>query len=360
MTALASHEIAFSWNGLPQYAARLLRAAIERLGGVGLMPVIGTRPSVPVEGMEAALGQAVHWVDADSPQSWTELGLPVPKLFFQSGWGYPAFNALGAEVKAAGGKVVGFSDANWRGDFRQRVLGPLAFRLQKRKLFDAMIVPGQSGKRLMRTFGFPEARVFTGMYGADPALFGGGEPLAARPKSLLFVGQFIDRKDVVGLSQAFVRFHADHPDWTLRLTGSGNQRDMIPLHPAMIVEDFVQPEFLAERYRQSRFFVLPSKIEAWGLVVHEAALCGCGLLLSDTIGSGHDLAGSQNAIRFAPGNVAAIEAALRQAAARSDAQLADMEAMSRDVAQGFGPASFAKSCAEAMRALGFRYKAPTI
>ncbi len=353
MAPLAPHEIAFSWNGLPQYAARLLRAAIAGLGGGAPIPVIGTRPSVPVEGMEAALGQSVHWVDVDQPQSWAGLGLAVPKLFFQSGWAYPAFNALGAEVKAAGGSVVGLSDANWRGDFRQRVLGPLAFRFAKRKLLDAMIVPGQSGKRLMRYFGLPDDRIFTGMYGADPALFNGGAALPERPKTILFVGQFIDRKDVLGLSEAFIRFHADHPDWTLRLTGSGEQRDLIPQHPAIIVEDFVQPEHLAQRYREARFFALPSKVEAWGLVVHEAALCGCGLLLSDTIGSGDDLADAGNAIRFAPGNVNAIEGALRKAAALSDQQLAQVEARSRNIARSFGPQAFAQSCGEAVTALGF-------
>lgn len=352
MTTLRPQEIAFSWNGLPQYAARLLRAAIEQLGG-NAIPVIGTRPSVPVKGMEAALGQTVYWIDVDSPKSWAELNLAVPKLFFQSGWAYPGFNKLGAEVKAKGGKVIGLSDANWRGDFRQKVLGPLAFRLQKRRLFDAMIVPGQSGQRLMRYFGFPDERVFTGMYGADPALFGGGEPLRARPKSFLFVGQFIDRKNVLKLSQAFIRFYDDHPDWTLRLTGSGELRDMIPQHPAIIIEDFVQPEHLAERYRQARFFVLPSKVEAWGLVVHEAALSGCGLVLSKTVGSGYDLADTQNAIRFEPSTVDKLEAALRSAAARSDDQLALIEARSRNIARGFGPEKFAQSCTEAMKSIGF-------
>lgn len=353
MARLAPNDISFSWNGLPQYAARLIRAAIEQFGGGQSISVIGTRPSVPVEGMEAALGQPIHWVDVNTPQSWSGLGLPVPKLFFQSGWSYPALNALGKEVKEAGGHVIGLSDANWRGDFRQLVLGQLAFRLQKRKLFDAMIVPGKSGRRLMRSFGLPEDRLFTRMYGADPALFFGGPPLADRPKNFLFVGQFIDRKDVVGLSQAFMRFHADHSHWTLRFTGSGEQRNLIARHPAITVEDFVQPQDLAERYRQARFLVLPSKVEAWGLVVHEAALCGCGLVLSEAIGCGNDLADAQNAIRFMSGDVRAMEVALRKAATRSEKELAQIEATSRDIARGFGPSAFAQSCAEAATALGY-------
>ena len=48
-----SDQIVFSWHGLPQYAARLIRAAIDRLGRPCL--VIGSRPTVPVEGMERIL-----------------------------------------------------------------------------------------------------------------------------------------------------------------------------------------------------------------------------------------------------------------------------------------------------------------
>jgi hypothetical protein len=108
-------KVAFSWNGLPQFAARLFRGRIDAVGEDCV--VIGSRPTVPVEGMERALGQPIHWIDADKPTTWSSLGLDVPRIYFQSGWAYPAFCALGAEVKRAGGRVDGLSDANWRGDF---------------------------------------------------------------------------------------------------------------------------------------------------------------------------------------------------------------------------------------------------
>ena len=101
MTQWPKSSIAFSWNGLPQYAARLLRGALDDLGEA--CAIVGSKPTVPVEGMEHALGQPVHWVDAAKTVSWHALGLQVPRLFFQSGWSYPAFSALGAEVKQLGG-----------------------------------------------------------------------------------------------------------------------------------------------------------------------------------------------------------------------------------------------------------------
>jgi glycosyltransferase involved in cell wall biosynthesis len=332
-------NIAFSWYGLPQYAARLLKAAIARFGPECI--VLGSKPSVPVEGMEEILGDSLHWVEADKPILWSDLGLPVPRVFVQSGWAYPAFSTLGRAVKERDGVVIGLSDANWRGDLRQLVLGPIVFRALYRRKFDAMIVPGLQSARLMRYFGMPATRVRLGMYGADPALFNGGAELTCRPRTFLFVGQFIARKDVLGLANAFLKFSEDRPGWTLNLCGSGEQQPLIPRDHRIIVENFVQPGQLAERYRNARFFVLPSLVEAWGLVVHEASLCGCALVLSDAIGSADDLATSANAIRFRAGSERDLIRALHEAADFDDARLAMAEASSRTSASQFGPNRFA-------------------
>lgn len=326
---------------MPQYAARLIRAAMEQMGEQ--CAVIGSRPDVPVEGMESILGDTITWIDANSPVTWRDLGLATPKVYVQSGWAYPAFTALGREVKTAGGHVIGLSDANWRGDFRQLVMGPIAFRMRHRKHFDAMLVPGRQGARLMRHFGVPKDRIHTGMYAADPQLFYPGRPLARRPKEFLFVGQLIARKNILVLANAFLRFAALHSGWSLRICGSGPLRDRIPYHPRLLVEDFVQPGELVDRFQNARFLVLPSRREAWGLVVHEATLCGCGLLLSGTIGSADDLATDRNAIRFRPSDEGDLVRALSLAASRDDAWLLEAECESLRLAAMFSPQKFASA-----------------
>ncbi len=336
-------KVAFSWNGLPQYAARLLRGALDVIGED--CAVVGSRPTVPVEGMELALRHPIHWVDANLSTTWRALEVDVPDIYFQSGWAYPAFSALGAEVRRNGGRVIGMSDANWRGDWRQLLLGAAAFRLRYRHHFDAMLVPGRQGEQLMRWFGVPADRVRQGMYGADPQLFGGGPRLTDRDRAFLFVGQFIARKEVLGLVKAFVSISDRHPHWRLSIIGGGEQRGEIPAHPRITIEDFVQPEQLADRFRAARFFVLPSLREAWGLVAHEAALCGCGLVLSDQIGSADDLASSANGLRFKTGNVADLARALDEAANFDDSRLAAAEEASRRLARQFGPERFGREAA---------------
>lgn len=346
-------RIAFSWNGLPQYAARLLRAALDVLDEECV--VIGSRPTVPVEGMEAALGQSIVWLDNSRPVTWEELGLDVPTIFFQSGWGYPAFNALGNEVRRRGGKVIGFSDANFRANFRQLVLGGVGFRLKHGRRFDAMIVPGRSGERLMRYFGMPKTRIFHGMYGADPALFPAGPLLTERPRRFLFVGQFIPRKDVTGLARAFLRLQRHRGEasspWELMILGGGEQEAQIARGKNVSVSGFVQPEALGEVFRNARFLVLPSLEEAWGLVVHEAALSGCGLILSDAIGSADDLAQGNNTLRFRAGDEKDLYRALTAAADLTPTELKSMQRDSLAAAARFGPDQFRSAVLAAIAAV---------
>jgi glycosyltransferase involved in cell wall biosynthesis len=336
-------DIALSWHGLPQFAARLFRGALDQLEPLRLeVAVIGTPPEVPVKGMEQALNGKIHWIEASKPARWSDLGLGVPKVFVQSGWSYPALSSLGREVKRAGGRVIGLSDANWRGDLRQLVLGAIAFRLAKRRHFDAMLVPGRRGMRLMRWFGMPPDRVRFGMLGADPSLFASDDDVSLRPKRFLFVGRFIALKNVCGLSRAFLRFAERHPDWTLHLCGNGVQRNEITQASCIVVEDFVQPEDLPQRYRQARFFVLPSVAEPWGVVVHEAALSGCALLLSDRVGSADDLCTAANGLRFRADSESDLEGVLEAAAAFDPARLRAASTESRRLAAEFGPERFGR------------------
>ena len=332
------NSVAFSWNGLPQYAARLLAAAFAENGQGS--PVVGSRAQVPIQGVEAALGRPVHWVDAARPTSWAELGLETPRIFFQSGWAYPAFNALGDEVRAAGGNVCLLMDNNWRGDFRQW-LGAPWFRLCQRRKFAAILVPGKSGRRLARWYGMPDDRIWEGMYGADPKIFFNGPPLAERPKRIVFVGQYIGRKQCLTLARAFAAVADRMPGWELEMYGSGPQQELIPSHPRLRVNGFVQPEQLGALYRSARVFALPSLTEAWGLVVHEAALSGCQLFLSDAVGSREDFAGPANSVLFSAGDVDSLQAGLLRLAVMDDGELQRAQSESLRLAQSQGPAVFA-------------------
>ena len=340
-------DLIFLWPGFPDYAARLVRRVIDAGHDVA---VVATSPSVPIEGMERSLGRKVHWIEPNTEVSFASLGLKPPRTLFQGGYHVPAFNALGREVRMAGGRAILMADNNWTNSLRQRIFDPLRHRLLFTRRFSGVLVPGASGVRWARRMGYA-GPVEMGMYGADPSLFFAGPPLERRPKRLFFVGQFVPRKNVLGLAEAFTCVASRFPDWTLVLCGSGEQHCAIPQHPQIVVEGFVQPAQLATKLRAARAFVLPSLEEHWGLVVHEAALSGAALVLSTAVGAAEDLAGPENSVIFSPGDSRALAHALATVMAWDDSRFAAAERASLDLAKAFSPDRFAAAVAELNRAV---------
>ena len=325
-------EIAISWHRLPPYAAHLIAAGIKAID----LPVhiVASKPLNLFSEVEEIINQSIHWIDSSSSCSWGSLGLPVPKFFFQSGWLSQAFRQLGEEVKQAGGKVICFSDNSWKNTPRQW-LGALGFRLKYRSKFDAVWVPGRSGASLMDFYGMPKDRIYQGMYGANPYVFTPGISLEERPKKFIFVGQLIERKGIPTLLRAFQNFRQQFPDWKLHIIGSGPLE--IPSDdPNIECEGFSSPHRVAEAMRDSRFLILPSLEDHWGLVVHEAACSGCGLVVSDAVGAALDLVTKDNGYVFRVNSVESLTSVLSKAAGKDISQLRLTHQHSLSLASRFG------------------------
>lgn len=345
---MAHHEIVVAWKGLPAYGARLIRAGRERLDCD--FHVLATKPDVPIQGMEEILGGNLTWIDARTKPSWRDLQIPVPKVFIHTGWGYPFFLSLADEVRSSGGKVVGMFDNCWKGNFRQ-LLGGLYFRFFRRRHYAAVWVPGKSARGLAKYIGFSDNFIFEGMYGADPKVFEFENEAFERPKKLLFVGRLIDRKGVLELAAAFEELQQDFPEWSLEVVGSGPLDESLYGRANIVLRPFKQPGAIAEMMNQSRIFVLASREEHWGLVVHEAALCGCALALRSSIGAAADLAGKRNAVLFEETTVSSIRDALREILAWDDDRFTSAASESADLAANFGPKIWAKRLEEILEAV---------
>ena len=334
--------ICFAWDGFPQYAARCIRAFVQTTEEP--VVVLATKPTVPIKGMDELCGCEIKWIEREEPRTLRELLGEVPKCIFIGGWNIPSFNHFRDEARNAGGRAIGMCDNNFVFSFKE-CLKAIRFRLWLRGKYDDFFVPGKSGVRLLRFYGVPRKKIATGMYSADATLFEDGLPLAKREKKMLYVGQFIDRKNVLRLCKAFRMSEGYANGWTLDVYGSGPLRDMIPTGEGISVHNFMQPEQLAEVYRQSRCFILPSISEHWGVVVHEAALSGCVLLLSDCIGAGEDfLAEGGNGFSFGPKSVDSIASAMRRVYAMTDAELNKAHGVSLDLASHSSLNHFAEAC----------------
>jgi len=348
-TISRDHTLAIAWPGLPPYAIACVEAFARQTGRRVLL--LGTSPDTPYAEAAAAAGVTMSWVDpADEAVAWGCFLDSPPSRFVVGGWHIPAFNALAAQVRGAGGRVALMMDNRWRGDLRQW-LAPIVFRARYRSRFAAALVPGKAARDYAIRLGMPADRVFTGMYGADPTVFRPGPPLADRPKRFLFVGRLEERKGIRELYDAWRQVHSQLPGWELQVIGRGPLRDAAPDLPSLVIKDFLQPADLAPKYREARFLVLPSHEDHWGLVVHEAALSGCGLVLSRNVGARMDLATDRNAIIVEPRRADRLAAGLVAAAAMDGAALQAAEQESIRLAGGHGPDVFAASLEQLLGSL---------
>jgi glycosyltransferase involved in cell wall biosynthesis len=342
-------QVAVSWVELPHYGARLVREGIHALGRP--VAVLSKRPQRPIEGVEDTLGQRVHWLNGDEIWSWKQLGLPVPRVFFQAGWYVPSFIRLGAEVRRNGGQVVCLADNSWKNSARQW-LGAVRFRLTYRAWFSAVWVPGYSGTRLMRFFGMPPARIYQGLYGGDPSCFAPGGSLTSRDKQFIFVGRLIPLKGIDTLARAFDAFHRTHWDWKLVVYGSGECRPLLENRPGVVLNPFSAPPQVAEALRQARFLILPSTSDHWPLVVAEAALAGCGFILSDRVGNRDEFVDEKNGFVFPARSAWQLFRRMKEAAAIPNSQLEQVSIISRRRGEAFSPKRWAEVFGQILRDLG--------
>lgn len=334
--------ICFAWDGFPQYAARCVGAFAastdERVA------VVATRPSVPIEGMERLCGCEIIWIVANDTRHLKELFGEIPRAIVVSGWGIEAFNAYSNEVRQVGGKVIAMIDHNFRLSLKE-IIKAIRFRLLLRNKFDGFFVPGKSGKRLLKLYGVGEDKIATGIYSADASLFTKGKPLCERDRRIIYVGQFIERKNVRRMVGAFKKAaFSCHDGWSLHLYGSGPLKDELERMAgiSVFVHPFAQPEQLAGLYQESRAFCLPSLEEHWGLVVHEAALSGCVLLLSNAVGAAEDLLTDTNGFSFDPRDEAGMVETFRRVMEMSDDMLNEAYESSVRIAQTVSVGRFVK------------------
>ena len=342
-------HLAVAWSGLPPYAAYCLAELARQY--LGRLTILGTKADVPHQGLEAMIGQEIHWLERNKSYGWKELDLEVPDRFIHTGWAYPAFNSLGAEVGTAGGQRYSMIDTIWYGTWRQYV-GLAYFRLVYRKWFDAVLVPGVCGRRFCRRIGMPNELIFEGLYGANPKIFTQGPTLSGRPKRILFVGRLIERKGIPALLQAARESARRDDGWEFVLVGSGPMEAEVRAEPSIHWEPFASPDTIAEWMRASQFLVLPSLEENWGVVAHEAALSGCGLILAEGIGAAEDLLSRENGILVRKGEAESLSQAFETLAGWSSAQYQNCEQESSVLAANFGPLAFVQSVERMLSAEG--------
>lgn len=97
-------------------------------------------------------------------------------------------------------------------------------------------------------------------------------------KQVIAVGRYTWQKGFDLLMNAWKQVTCKHPDWTLRIYGSGENEPYRQLARKNGLSDSVFCEKavanIYEKYKESAIFVLSSRYEGFGLVLSEAMSCG--------------------------------------------------------------------------------------
>jgi glycosyltransferase involved in cell wall biosynthesis len=234
-------------------------------------------------------------------------------------------------------------DTHWNGSFKQR-LATVISRFTLLNIFSHAWVPGKIQKEYVLNLGFKEQNIQTGFYSCDlkhfEAIYQSQKDKKQQqfPKRFLYVGRYYEFKGIKELWQAFTELHDEQANdpiaigWELWCLGIG---DIEPInHPKIKHFGFVQPKDLANYTSQTGVFILPSRFEPWGVVVHEFAASGFPLLLSNQVGAKEQfLEEPNNGFVFKSQNVEDIKLSLKKMINLSDTQLIEMGVHSNQLAK---------------------------
>ena len=278
-------KIMLFWEGFP-VCGLLTKKLAEEFGEN--LTILATRPTVPFEDLEKILDHKIIWLD-DADDIWKNKEKFNDKnLIIHTGWKHKGWLKYDRYMKKNyRAKIVVLVDNRYRGDVRQ-FLGAIYFRLFLKKYFDAVLVPGKDGQKLMHFLGMNKKRIYTGLYGAYEEIFRERTPIENRNKEFLFVGQLIKRKSVDVLVKSFKDYKGKGGTWNLRIIGSGPLENICN-GEGIILENFAQPYEIVKKMNNSRVLILPSRDDNWGTVVCEAAACGMQLITSKRVGSTSDI-----------------------------------------------------------------------
>lgn len=112
----------------------------------------------------------------------------------------------------------------------------------------------------------------------------------------------------------------------------------------IIVHDFMQPEQLQREVSAAGCFILPSRSEPWGVVIHEFAAAGLPLICSDRCGAAAVfLIPGLNGLRFKAKDVDSLTRQLLRIIDTDDQALLGMSEYSHQLGQRITPALSAAS-----------------
>jgi glycosyltransferase involved in cell wall biosynthesis len=281
-----------------------------------------------------------------TPQSLCDFATTLqPDLVYTSGWQDPGYRPALQKLKASGVPIVMGLDSQWNNTLRQQLGAKLIKHFYKRRYFSYAWVPGPLQFECAARLGFEHAEIIHNLLSGNNTVFGAAanalnlEKSQVYPKRFLYVGRLTESKGLDILIKAFQQYRALDPNpWGLTCIGNGPLEEQLRQQEGITVEPFTDQMTLSQQARQAGAFVLPSRYEPWGVVVHEFAMAGLPLLLSNQVGARQQfLVEGLNGYSFKGDAVDDVAEQLFKLASLPEARLLEMGRASHQLASALSP-----------------------
>lgn len=307
-------RLAILWEQWAGYLDACVRELCGRYPVELLRSHVRPNPDAPFRLEDFVAAQQVHMFETDPVER--EL-VPLldgfrPDALLISSWHRPEYRRI---ARAHAGRAVRIlaMDNQWHGTLKQWA-GRLAAPWYIQPLYDNAMVPGPRQRRFAGMLGFPDAAIIEPLLSCDVPKFAhvAEAGIAAGARKFLFVGRLVEEKGIESLIAAYRAYRAKvSKPWGLVIAGTGPLRDMLSGVDGVDYRGFVQPSELPALFGEASCFVLPSRYEPWGVVLHEAVCAGLPVICTTACGAGDQfVATGENGFVLEFGDVPALTDAM--------------------------------------------------
>lgn len=276
-------KIAILWASLSDYMVASFRELSKQKETSLLLIYQPTKSVAPFDPFDLSFCVESY---EDKEQSFTKIKTFTskfkPDVIFMASWNFTHYMKLSKFYRKNDVPVISCFDNQWNGSLRQyfaKLIAPIYLK----PVINNFIVPGDRQAQFAEYLGYPEAH--QGFYCANTHNFNSQKANLAA-KRFVFVGRFVEQKSILELIEAYTAYRSEVKDpWSLLMVGEGPLKKKCEKIEGVKIEKFAQPNSLPQKLAESSCFILPSKHENWGLVIHEATLVGLPLICTSSCGA---------------------------------------------------------------------------
>ena len=345
------------WTSLTGYVNSCLRLLALDGNDIFVASAIPSSPA-PYEIAQFEWMRNLHYIDLRGENEGLVEALKDfrPEVIVICGWRVPSYRRI-ARVFAGRAVRVMTMDNQWHGTARQRV-GCALSGLFVQPLCDYIFVAGERQAELARRLGFSQDRIRYGVYSCDVAEFTKPTPetLQSEAPAFLYFGRLVSDKGIDTLVEAYTLYRQSGSEpWPLRVAGTGPLSVLLEDRPGVDLLGFIQPHHLPSTLWSATCALFPSRVEPWGVALHEAAAAGLPLIATHVCGAAvHMVQDSLNGYLVDPDDPWQLARAMVRIQRQSCRARSEMGRLSRLLAMQYTPERWARTLTELSRSAGAR------